>query len=96
MRILHAGEDRELTARSEMDLELPHAVDDVIVDTLAVAPGGHFLARLPVAFQDVLQPARGRVEARLGRLGGRLEAAAIPAAAAPITKQIRCRTGSAG
>ena len=36
MLILHAFEDRELPARAHVDLELPDAIDDVVVDALGV------------------------------------------------------------
>ena len=50
-----------------MDFELPDAVDDVIVDALAVAAGRQFLARLPVAL-----PARsaGLLDVELKRDSG--------------------------
>jgi len=52
MFVLDAVENRELTLRAEVDFELRHAVDPVIVHTLAVAAVG-FAARLPVAVEDV-------------------------------------------
>src|SRR5206468_10154832 len=36
VRVLDALEDRELAARTHMDFELRHAVDEVIVDALGV------------------------------------------------------------
>ena len=52
VRILHAGEDRELAARPHVHLELGDAVDDVIVHTLGVLAVA-VAARLPIAFEDV-------------------------------------------
>ena len=55
--VLDATEDRELVTRTEVHLELPHAVHDVIVDPLRVA-AALVLARLPVALEDVTRVAR--------------------------------------
>ena len=52
VRVLDAGEDRELAARPQVDFELADAVDDVVVDALGVLPVA-LAARLPVAFEDV-------------------------------------------
>src|SRR5262245_51345955 len=52
MRVLHAREDRELPLRPHVDFELRHAVDDVIVDALAVA-AVRFPAGLPVALENI-------------------------------------------
>src|SRR6185436_10082836 len=65
--VLDAGENRELASGSQMHLVLSHAVDDVVVDALAV-PSARILARLPIPFEDVFHAARGGVEARLWRL----------------------------
>ena len=54
--VLDAREDRELPARPDMDLELRHAVDDMVVDPLGVVTV-RLLARLPVAFEDVARVA---------------------------------------
>src|SRR5262245_25713984 len=65
--VLDAVEDRELTTRTHVDLELADAVDDVVVDALAVLAIG-FAARLPVPFQDVMGTARhgGELRRRVG------------------------------
>src|SRR5262249_2461216 len=52
MRVLDAPEDRELAARAEMDLELAAAIDDVIVDALAVL-SVRFAAGPPAALEDL-------------------------------------------
>src|SRR5436190_16687529 len=57
MGVLDAFEDRELAPRSHVDLELPDAVDDVVVDALGVLPVV-FAARLPVAFENVARIVR--------------------------------------
>ena len=54
MLLLDTGKERELTFRAEMDFVLGHAVDDVIVHTLAVT-AIHFTTGLPVAVEDVFR-----------------------------------------
>src|SRR5439155_2744150 len=61
MLVLHAFEDRELPARSEMHLELAHAVDKVVVDALGIL-AALVLARLPAPFEHVSRIARIRDE----------------------------------
>src|SRR5207248_11122416 len=48
--VLDAFEDRELAARPHVHFELPHAIDDVVVDALGVLTVV-FAAGLPVAFE---------------------------------------------
>src|SRR5581483_5379049 len=61
-----AVEDGELALRPEMHFEASHAVDDVVVDTLAV-PAVAFAARLPVAFKNAAGTVGERRELGSGR-----------------------------
>src|SRR5207247_601610 len=61
MRVLDAWEEGELVPRPKVHFELRDAIDDVIVDALAVS-AVRFPARLPVAFQDVSGIGRERSE----------------------------------
>ena len=63
MLVLNAFEDGELASRSHMDFEASHAIDDVIVDALAV-PTIRLSAGLPVAFENIPWIVRERRELR--------------------------------
>src|SRR5262249_10943289 len=61
VRVLDAWEDGEFAPRPHVDLELRHAVDEVIVHALRILPVA-VAARLPVAFEDVPGVTRERTE----------------------------------
>ena len=63
MRVLHTFENRELAPRTEMDLEFPAAIDDVVVDPLGVLSVG-FAARLPATLEDLARIGSERGELR--------------------------------
>src|SRR5712691_10822212 len=69
VRVLHAGEDRELAPRAQVNLERADAVDQVVVHALGVL-SIPFAARLPVAFEDVAGIAGEGRELGCGGLNG--------------------------
>jgi hypothetical protein len=69
--VLDASKDGELTPRSQVNLELPDPVHDVIVDALGVRTGRRVLTRLPVTLQDVSATGRLRDELSVGRSRGK-------------------------
>src|SRR5262249_18541699 len=61
VRVLDAGEDRELAPRPHVDFVLPDAVHHMVVDTFGVLPVA-IAARLPVPFEHVARIAAERAE----------------------------------